>query len=116
MMFKAILMATLLAVSPAFAGDADNPIKGQSEVSMKVGQSKVIWGWRGECGKRPTGVDRKRTRQTKLGVLSNGKWGVVRSRNCGGMTPAVEIIFTAQKKGRETITTQFDQKIKVVVR
>lgn len=115
-MIKVFLLTSLLAVSPAFAGDADNPIKGLNDVAMKVGQSKVIWGWRGECGKRPKGVDRKRTRGTKLGVLSNGKWGVFKSRSCGGMTPAVEIIFTAKKKGSEVITTQFDQKIKIVVR
>lgn len=115
-MIKGLLMVSLLAVSPAFAGDADNPIKGQSKVTMKVGQSKVIWGWRGECGQRPKGVDPKRTRATKLGVLSNGKWGVFKSRTCGGWTPAVEIVFTAQKKGSEVIKTQFDQKIQVVVR
>ncbi|MEL6522725.1 MAG: hypothetical protein AAFQ66_17285 [Pseudomonadota bacterium] len=115
-MIRVLLVTCLLAASPAFAGDADNRIKGLSEVKMKVGQSKVIWGWRGECGKRPNGVDRSRTRATKLGVLSNGKWGVFKSRTCGGWTPAVEIIFTARKKGSEIITTQFDQKIKVVVR
>ena len=115
-MIKFVLMIFVLAASPVFAADADNQIKGAREVSMKVGQSKAIWGWRGECGKRPKGVDRKRTRATKLGVLSNGKWGVFESRTCGGLTPAVEIIFTAKKKGREVITTQFDQKIKVVVR
>ena len=115
-MIKTLLMLSILSASPALAGDADNPIKGLREVSMNVGQSKVIWGWRGECGKRPKGVDRKRTRATKLGVLSNGKWGVFKSRTCGGFTPAVEIIFTANKKGNEVITTQFDQKIKVTVR
>ena len=116
-MIKVIVMACLLAASTAAqAADADNPIKGQSEVTLKVGQSKVIWGWRGECGTRPKGVDPKRTRATKLGVLSNGKWGVFKSRSCGGWTPAVEIIYTAKKKGREVITTQFDQKIKVTVR
>lgn len=115
-MIRMLLMASLLAAAPAFAGDADNPIKGLSEVTMKVGQSKVIWGWRGECGKRPKGVNPNRTRASKLGVLSNGKWGVFKSRACGGWTPAVEIIFTAKKKGREVITTQFDQKISIIVR
>lgn len=115
-MIRIIAATLLLAATPVFAGDADNPIKGHSKVSMKVGQSAVIWGWRGECGQRPKGVDRKRTRATKLGVLSNGKWGVFKSRTCGGWTPAVEIIFTAKKKGSEVITTQFDQKIQVVVR
>ena len=115
-MIRILLMAFILAASPLAAGDADNPIKGLQKVTMKVGQSKVIWGWRGECGKRPKGVDRNRTRDTELGVLSNGKWGVFKSRTCGGWTPAVEIVFTARKKGREVITTQFDQKISVVVR
>ncbi|MEM1351386.1 MAG: hypothetical protein AAGF27_03530 [Pseudomonadota bacterium] len=115
-MKKLFLMLPLLFAAPALANDADNPIKAQTEVSMKVGQSKVIWGWRGECGKRPDGVDPNRTRATELGVLSNGKWGVVKSRACGGWTPAVEIVFTAKKKGREVITTQFDQEIRIIVR
>ena len=115
-MMRIILVAFLLAATPAFAADSDNPIKGLSKVTMKVGESKVIWGWRGKCGARPKGVDPKRTRASKLGVLSNGKWGVFKSRTCGGWTPAVEIVFTAKKKGREVNTTQFDQKIAVVVR
>ncbi len=115
-MIRSFLLVLLLTAAPAFAADTDNPIKGLSKVTMKVGESKVIWGWRGECGQRPKGVDRKRTRATKLGVLSNGKWGVFKSRTCGGWTPASEIIFTAQKKGREVIKTQFDQKITIVVR
>ncbi|PTX55702.1 hypothetical protein C8N43_0342 [Litoreibacter ponti] len=115
-MIRTVLIASLLAAAPAFAADSDNPIKGMSEVSMKVGQSKVIWGWRGECGKRPKGVDPNRTRATKLGVLRNGKWGVFKSRSCGGWTPASEVIFTAKKKGREVIRTQFDQKITITVR
>ena len=113
---KLLLLILLLGTMTAYADDADNPIKGFQEVTMKVGQSKVIWGWRGECGKRPTGIDPNRTRSTKLGVLGIGKWGVFKSRTCGGWTPAVEITFTAQKRGSEVITTQFDQKIKVVVR
>ena len=109
------LFASLLLASAAIAGDADNRIPSLTEVKMKVGQSKVVWGWRGECGKRPGNVDRNRTRATKLGVLSNGRWGVTKSRACGGWTPAVEIVYTAKKKGRETITTQFKTKIRVVV-
>lgn len=116
MMIRVCLIVSLLAALPAFAGDADNPIAGKSKVTMNVGQSAVIWGWRGECGKRPKGINRNRTRATKLGVLSIGKRGVFRSRACDGFTPAVEIVFTAKKKGSEVITTQFDQKIRIVVR
>ena len=115
-MLRVVTLAFLLAAGPAIAADSDNKIKGSKDVSMKVGQSKVIWGWRGECGERPTGIDPKRTRATELGVLSIGTWGVFKSRTCGGWTPAVEIVFTAKKAGREVITTQFDQKISVSVR
>ena len=115
-MIKPWMAALVFAAAPALAADTDNRINAQSDVRMKVGQTKVIWGWRGECGKRPTGIDRNRTRATELGTLSIGQWGVFKSRACGGWTPAVEIVFTARKKGREVITTQFDQKINVVVR
>lgn len=115
-MIRTFLLMFLLTTAPVFAGDADNPIKGLSKVTMKVGESMVIWGWRGECGKRPNGVDPNRTRATKLGVLSNGKWGVFKSRACGGWTPASEVVFTARKQGQEVIKTQFDQKITIIVR
>ena len=113
-MLRVLVFVFCLAGSVGHA-NPNNQIPTHRSVELKVGQSMVVNGYRGECGKRPTNVDPKRTRTTKRGVLSNGKWGVVKSRTCGGWTPAVEIIFTAQTKGRETIEVA-GTKIKVVVR
>ena len=109
-MYRSLLFAGFLAITTgaAPANDSNNRIPYNKEVTVKVGESVILTGWRGECGARPKNVDRKRTRATKLGVLSNGKWGVTKSRKCGGWTPAVEIIFTAKKKGRETVKTAGD--------
>ncbi|MEO0402262.1 MAG: hypothetical protein AAF214_07785 [Pseudomonadota bacterium] len=113
-MLRAILTLTFLLVVPALAEDS-NKIPTHRSIQVQVGQSIIVNGFRGACGARPKNVDPNRTRATRLGVLSNGKWGVVQSRTCGGWTPAVEVIFTAQKKGRETIEVA-GTKIKVAVR
>jgi len=101
MILRAFCLCAILA-SPALA-DPNNRIPLQRNVELSVGQSTIVHGFRGECGQRPTNVDPNRTRDTQLGVLSIGKWGVTNSRNCGGWTPAVEVIFTARRKGNETI-------------
>ncbi|WP_299626723.1 hypothetical protein [uncultured Tateyamaria sp.] len=113
-MLRCVFVVLLCLGSTAWA-NPNNQIPFHRSVDMKVGQSMVVNGFRGECGARPRNVDPNRTRDTKLGVLSNGKWGVTKSRTCGGWTPAVEIIFTARKKGRETITVA-GERIKVRVR
>ncbi len=113
-MLRVALCLTLLA-APALAADADNQIPLHRNIELKVGQSMIVHGFRGECGKRPTNVDPNRTRATKLGILRNGNWGVTRSRTCGGWTPAVEVIFEARKPGRETITVA-GEEIRVRVR
>ena len=104
----ALLLATPLAANPK------NIIPTEKKVELKVGQSLIVNGARGDCGERPKDLDRSRTRETKLGVLSLGKWGMKRSRTCG-LTPAIEVIFTAKKRGRETIEVNGD-KIRVVVK
>lgn len=113
-MLRIILVLGVMAANSALA-DTDNQIPLHRSIELTVGQSMVVHGFRGECGKRPQNVDPDRTRATKLGVLSNGKWGVTNSRRCGGWTPAVEIIFTANKKGRETIEVA-GESIRVRVR
>lgn len=113
-MIRVFLLACLMAATSAYA-DESNQIPFHKSVDLAVGQSMIVHGYRGECGKRPENVDPNRTRATKLGVLSNGKWGVTKSRRCGGWTPAVEVIFTANKKGRETIKVA-GESIKVRVR
>ncbi len=113
-MFRSLILVCLMLGSTAYA-DPNNKIPTQRSIELKIGQSVVVNGYRGDCGKRPTNVDRNRTRSTKLGILSNGKWGVTKSRTCGGWTPAVEVIFTAKKSGRETIEVA-GTKIKIAVR
>ncbi|MFK7743697.1 MAG: hypothetical protein AB8B47_01480 [Roseobacter sp.] len=109
----AFILCVLLATTAN--ADPNNKIPFHKSVDLKVGQSMIVNGYRGDCGERPKNVDPNRTRATKLGVLSNGKWGVTKSRTCGGWTPAVEVIFTAQKKGRETIKVA-GERIKISVR
>ena len=112
MLFRALCLIALLA-SPALA-DPNNKIPLHRNIEMKIGQSLIVNGFRGECGKRPEGVNFKRTRDTELGVLSIGKWGVKNSGRCGGWTPAVEVIFTAKRAGSETIEVNGDAiKIRV---
>jgi len=113
-MLRVFLLTCLLFPMIAFA-NSNNQIPFHKKIEVTVGQSMIVHGFRGECGERPKNVDRNRTRDTRLGVLSNGKWGVTKSRVCGGLTPAIEVIFTARKKGRETITVA-GEKIKVRVR
>lgn len=108
-----IFLLAFLLLPIAASADPNNQIPFHKSVELNVGQSVVVHGYRGECGKRPTNVDPERTRATQLGVLSNGRWGVTKSRTCGGWTPAVEIVFTATKKGRETIQVAGDS---IVVR
>ncbi len=113
-MVRLFIFIFLFSTSAVLA-NSNNQIPFHQSVELKTGQSMIVHGYRGECGKRPANVDRKRTRDTKLGVLSVGKWGVTKSRTCGGWTPAIEVIFTARKKGRETIEVA-GEKIKVRVR
>ena len=113
-MLRRLTVALFLIASPGFA-DENNLIPVSKKVEMTVGQSMIVSGFRGECGKRPGNVDPNRTRDTKLGSLSVGKWGVMKSINCGGITPAIEVIFTAQRRGRETIDVN-GNKIRVRVK
>lgn len=114
MIIRSIIVLSMLAVAPVYA-DENNKIPTLKTVKMKIGQSKIINGFRGACGERPTNVDMNRTRDTKLGTLSIGNWGMKKSRACKGWTPAVEIIFRANKSGRETIDVNGD-KIRVTVK
>jgi hypothetical protein len=113
-MLRLALCFTLLVGSTALA-NSNNLIPFHKKIELKVGQSMVVNGYRGACGKRPKNVDKKRTRSTKTGILSIGKWGVRNSGKCGGLTPAIEVIFKATKRGRETIEVD-GSKIRVTVK
>ena len=115
LVFAVSLVALALTALPRSAdADASNLIEWAPSVSLKVGQQKVIHGIRGEtCGTLP-GKNRLKTRFLKTGQIVYGKPGVRNSRSCGGMTPAVEVIFIATTPGKETITVSGD-KIRVTV-
>lgn len=91
---------------------AQTSIGYRERVTLNVGQSAVVYGYRGECGKAPTKAEIQLPALT-TGTLSIGKPGFSDSNRCGGLTPAVEIIFTATKAGRESFELRGD---KVTVR
>jgi hypothetical protein len=96
---KSAAIACCLAALP-FAALAENNIKHRENVTLKVGQSAIIYGHRGPCGEMPTSADIDLP-SLKTGTLSVGKAGQRNSKSCKGITPAVEIIFTATTPGRE---------------
>jgi hypothetical protein len=95
-----------LALAP-LAISAETTIKYRKSVSVQVGQSVVVHGIRGECGEEPN-LSQVTLPKLETGELSLGKMGVRSSNRCGGMTPAVEVIFTATKAGREKFEIEGD--------
>ena len=106
-----ILPVVLTLTAVAFA---QNRIEVKSRVTLKVGEKAVIHAFRGECGKLPTEIENW-GETTDLGITYLGKEGVRGSRSCGGDTPAYEVIFEAEEKGRETIRL-FGDRIRIRVR
>jgi hypothetical protein len=89
-------------------------IKYRKSVSLHVGQSVVVHGIRGECGQEPV-LSEIKLPGLATGELRLGKMGVRQSGRCDGLTPAVEMIFTATSAGRETFEVEGD-KISVRVK
>lgn len=80
-----------------------------ANVTLRVGQSVVLKGVRGECGQAaPAFKQLNRLPKSSLGRLSDGGAGSTTSRSCGGPTPARAIRFTAQKAGSEQLTIYED--------
>ena len=100
----ALVMAPVSA--PAFA-QSSKGIEYEERVSVKVGQSAVIYGFRGDCGKQPN-ISEITLPTLQTGTLSFGKIGQTQSKRCGGLTPAVEIVFTGGAKGRESFALNGD--------
>lgn len=108
-------VALTLAFSPvAVLSQSANEIPYRESVTLNVGESAIIYGYRGECGQLP-GAGEVRVPALSTGTLSIGRPGQRESRRCGGVTPAVEIIFTATNPGRESFELQGD-RIRVRVR
>ena len=89
-------------------------IEFRDRVTLSVGQSAVIKGARGDCGKAPEKAQ-VALPALKTGTLSLGKAGVRNSNSCGGPTPAIEVIFTATSVGRESFDL-FGDRVSVRVK
>ena len=100
-------VALTIGLSPALAF-AQAAIPNLNDFRVTVGQSVVFYGFVGECGVAPTRVQLPRLR---TGTLSVGRVGQRNSRRCGGMTTAVEIIFTATQTGTEGFRINEDRFI-----
>ncbi|NJS40481.1 MAG: hypothetical protein HC783_17400 [Rhodobacteraceae bacterium] len=98
--------ALALLVTP-LAAQSQREIKYRERVTLNVGESVVVYGYRGDCGQLPTS-GQVELPQLKTGTLSTGKDGIRMSKRCNGMTPAVEVIFTATTPGRESFELQGD--------
>ena len=107
-MIKRLLVALALSLpllpQAAAAQAAEIPFVG--DINLNVGQSVIFYGYVGECGQVPAQV---RLPQLRTGTLSVGAVGQRSSRRCGGMTTAVEIIFTATTPGRENFRINEDR-------
>jgi len=79
-------------------------------VSVKVGESAIIHGARGnECGPAPSWESAKLLLpELVTGTLTDGGVGTRVSRQCGGRVPARAILFTATTAGTEQISLYGD--------
>jgi len=79
-------------------------------VSVKVGESAIIHGARGnECGPAPSWESAKLLLpELVTGTLTDGGVGTRVSRQCGGRIPARAILFTATQPGIEQISLYGD--------
>jgi hypothetical protein len=107
---KSFLLAFVFAFGlvPALSFAQSASIPNLNDFRLTVGQSVVFYGFVGECGVAPTRVQLP---QLRTGTLSVGRVGARNSRRCGGMTPAVEIIFTATQPGTEGFRINEDRFI-----
>ena len=108
LMSASLRTMTLVLALPtgAFAQGAE--ISWRKDVNLKVGESMVVYGYRGDCGQRPD-LSQVRVPATRTGQFSFGQMGVRQSNRCGGTTPAIELVFTATAPGRETVKVQGDE-------
>jgi len=79
-------------------------------VSVKVGESAIIHGARGnECGPAPSWESASLLLpELVTGTLTDGGVGTRISRQCGGRVPARAILFTATQSGTEQISLYGD--------
>lgn len=80
------------------------PIALATNLEIELGQRAVVHGLRGDCGALPQVAELSETQTTRLGYLILGRPGLVPAEECGGATPAYEIIYVPQRTGREKLT------------
>ena len=92
------LAVSLILISTVASGQAIDYVQ---NVTIRVGESMVIHGARGECGQAAPSWDRVAARlpAVALGTFSDGGIGTRSSRSCGGPTPARAVRFTATQTG-----------------
>lgn len=97
----------VLSVSIVWASIAsvENVIPYLEKFELKVGESQIFYDYIGECGVVPQNVKLPKLR---TGTLTTGQAGELGPKRCKGQVPALEIIFTATKKGRESFTVNGD--------
>lgn len=80
------------------------------EIWMSVGESKVIYAERGDCGRLPRDwlFVASDLPPATLGAFSDGGLARRNSKFCRGITPARAIIFTARQAGVEEFSIQGD--------
>lgn len=71
-------------------------------VTLRVGERAVIGGVTGPCGRLPNRAA-LRGAVTRTGSIGFGGEGMRKARGCGGPTPAIEVLFTAERPGTEML-------------
>ncbi|MDN2568233.1 hypothetical protein N1F89_18575 [Aquibium sp. A9E412] len=85
--------------------------------TVGVGESAVVHGARGVCGKAPPEWDSvvQGLPELDIGTWSDGGVGVRYSRRCNGFTPARGVVFTAVRPG-EAVFTLFGDPVAIRVK
>ena len=104
-----LIAASVFMASSVYASAKDIPY--YKNVRMKVGQTIVLKGVRGECNAKsaPSFASLRRLPKPKLGVLLDGGPGTVFSKNCDRKVPARAIKYKATKSGKEMISVYEDR-------
>lgn len=111
MMRAAVLALMMMAAGSSLVVASE--IEQARSVTLRVGQSAVISALTGKCGRLPTAADRKIIR-ARTGIVSYGREGTHKNRACGGLTPAVEMVFTADRVGSEMLSLN-GQPVRILV-
>jgi len=102
---QTLLIACVFSVVNILPGQAQE-IHYKPEVSLKVGQSVIVKGVRGnDCGNKAPSWNHIKSKlpRSKTGKFSNGGTGTVESNKCGKSVGARAVKFKAMSAGGETL-------------